>query len=182
MRLQAGDKVRFLNETTKGVVRSLLANSMVEVMTDEGFSVQVSASELVSEIRERIPLEHLEDESEWVKLIRQKEMHDKQRRSRRHINNRKEEAVEVDLHVGELLESKRGLSNGEILNMQVDHCRKKLNAAIRNKIRRIVFIHGVGEGVLKAALYELFRSYDNIDYFDASYQKYGRGATEVHIR
>jgi len=44
-----------------------------------------------------------------------------------------------------------------------------------------VFIHGIGEGVLKAELEYLFRRYGNLKYYDADYQKYGRGATEVYI-
>ena len=45
----------------------------------------------------------------------------------------------------------------------------------------IVFIHGVGEGVLKEELGYLFRKYDNVKFYDADYQKYGLGATEVYI-
>jgi hypothetical protein len=45
----------------------------------------------------------------------------------------------------------------------------------------VVFIHGVGEGVLKIELEYLFRRYENVKYYDADYQKYGLGATEVYI-
>ena len=44
-----------------------------------------------------------------------------------------------------------------------------------------VFIHGVGEGVLKLELEYLFSRYDNVKFYDADYQKYGLGATEVYI-
>ncbi|MEX0273541.1 MAG: Smr/MutS family protein, partial [Flavobacteriaceae bacterium] len=44
-----------------------------------------------------------------------------------------------------------------------------------------VFIHGVGEGVLREELQYLFRRYDNVEYYDADYQQYGLGATEVYI-
>ena len=45
----------------------------------------------------------------------------------------------------------------------------------------LVFIHGVGEGVLKEELRYLFNRYDNVKFYDADYQKYGLGATEVYI-
>jgi hypothetical protein len=45
----------------------------------------------------------------------------------------------------------------------------------------VVFIHGVGEGILKIELDYLFGRYNNVKFYDANYQKYGLGATEVYI-
>jgi hypothetical protein len=39
----------------------------------------------------------------------------------------------------------------------------------------------VGEGVLKVELEYLFGRYNNVKFYDANYQKYGVGATEVYI-
>jgi len=39
----------------------------------------------------------------------------------------------------------------------------------------------VGEGILKEELQYLFGRYENLKYYDADYQKYGMGATEVYI-
>lgn len=47
---------------------------------------------------------------------------------------------------------------------------------------KLVFIHGVGEGVLKSELEFLLSKYDGITFKEASYQKYGVGATEVYIK
>ena len=44
----------------------------------------------------------------------------------------------------------------------------------------IIFIHGVGEGVLKNELHYLFGRYP-VRFYDASYKKYGLGATEVYV-
>jgi dsDNA-specific endonuclease/ATPase MutS2 len=46
---------------------------------------------------------------------------------------------------------------------------------------KIVFIHGVGEGVLREELYAVLRRYDNITFYDADYKLYGIGATEIKI-
>ncbi len=48
-------------------------------------------------------------------------------------------------------------------------------------IQRVVFIHGIGAGVLRQELEYLFRGYDAITFEDANFQKYGRGATEIYI-
>jgi dsDNA-specific endonuclease/ATPase MutS2 len=73
------------------------------------------------------------------------------------------------------------MSNYEMLNLQLDTAKRQLEFAIRKRIQKVVFIHGVGEGVLREELYTLFRRYDNLKYYDAEYQKYGHGATEVYI-
>jgi len=64
--------------------------------------------------------------------------------------------------------------------LQLDTARRQLEFAIRKRIQKVVFIHGVGEGVLKTELEYLFGRY-NVKYYDADYQKYGLGATEVYI-
>jgi len=89
--------------------------------------------------------------------------------------------MEVDLHIHQLTKSSRGMSNHEMLNLQIDTAKRQLDFAIRKRIQKIVFIHGVGEGVLKEELKYLFGRYDSIKYYDADYQKYGLGATEVYI-
>lgn len=74
------------------------------------------------------------------------------------------------------------MSNFDILNIQMDSAKGQLDFAIKNRLPKIVFIHGVGEGVLKAELEFLFSKYNEITFKEASYQKYGLGATEVHIK
>jgi dsDNA-specific endonuclease/ATPase MutS2 len=68
-----------------------------------------------------------------------------------------------------------------MLTLQMDTAKRQLEFAIRKRIQKVVFIHGVGEGVLKTELEYLFGRYNNVKYYDADYQKYGLGATEVYI-
>lgn len=91
--------------------------------------------------------------------------------------------IVVDLHIHELLDNTHGMSNSEILNYQVDAFRKTMDANLRNKGQKIVFIHGKGEGVLRQALIkELNYRYKGHDVQDASFREYGYGATQVTIR
>ncbi|MFL1012109.1 Smr/MutS family protein [Flavisericum labens] len=89
--------------------------------------------------------------------------------------------MEVDLHINQLVKSTRGMTNHDMLTLQLDTARHKLEFAIANRIQKVVFIHGVGEGVLKLELEYLFGRYGNVKFYDANYQKYGLGATEVYI-
>lgn len=89
--------------------------------------------------------------------------------------------AEIDLHIGELVEDYYLLENEQMLKIQVEYARKCLNEAIIQGLSKIIFIHGVGQGVLKSELLKEFNKYQNIHYFDASMSKYGVGATEVYI-
>ncbi len=95
----------------------------------------------------------------------------------------KESPLVVDLHINELVDNTRGLSNADILNCQVDAFRKVMDENLRNHGKKIVFIHGKGEGVLRQALMkELNYRYKGNDVQDASFREYGYGATQVTIR
>lgn len=89
----------------------------------------------------------------------------------------------VDLHIAELVDNVRGLSPADMLNRQIDEFREVMDANLRNKGRKIIFIHGKGEGVLRSALLkELNHRYKGHDVQDASFREYGFGATQVIIR
>lgn len=91
--------------------------------------------------------------------------------------------LEVDLHIGELLETTAGMSNADILEHQLDVFRKTLDANRGQRGRRIVFIHGKGDGVLRAALKkELERRTHDFSFQDASFQRYGFGAMLVIVK
>lgn len=107
---------------------------------------------------------------------------------RRQVQKHRKKAVEqggrlvVDLHIHELIDDTRGLSNADMLNMQVDEFRKVMDENLRHKGLKIIFIHGKGEGVLRQALLkELNHRYKGHDVQDASFSEYGYGATQVTI-
>lgn len=95
---------------------------------------------------------------------------------------RKNDIIEVDLHINELLDNTAGMSNSEMLDYQLDVFRKTLEEYKAKKGQRIVFIHGKGDGVLRNALLkELKSKYKTYSSQDASFREYGFGATMVTI-
>ncbi|MDO4319260.1 MAG: DUF2027 domain-containing protein [Bacteroidales bacterium] len=91
--------------------------------------------------------------------------------------------IEIDLHADELLDTTAGMSPAEILNYQIDTFRRVMDEHLRYPGQKIVFIHGNGEGVLRAALHkELNYRYKGHEVSDASFREYGFGATMVTIR
>jgi hypothetical protein len=91
--------------------------------------------------------------------------------------------IEVDLHINQLLDITTGLTNTDMLNVQLDKFRQVIEENKNKKGQRIVFIHGKGEGVLrKAVLSELKAKYNSFPVQDASFKEYGFGATMITIR
>ena len=94
-----------------------------------------------------------------------------------------DEPIVVDLHAHEILETTSGMSASDILSYQLDIVHRTLAAHKDHKGKKIVFIHGKGEGVLRRAIiHELNYKYKSYTYQDASFQEYGYGATQVTIR
>lgn len=112
----------------------------------------------------------------------QKTVPDQPKVPKMHQPKVKNDIVEVDLHIHELLDDTNGMSNSEMLNYQLDVFHKTLNEYKNKKGQRIVFIHGKGDGVLRRAILdELKRKYKNYSSQDASFREYGFGATMVTI-
>ena len=95
----------------------------------------------------------------------------------------KDAPVVVDLHINALLDTTAGMTNSDILNYQLEKVRNTIFEYKNQKGRKIVFIHGKGEGVLRqAVIHELRYRFKNMPYQDASFQEYGYGATQVTIK
>ncbi len=172
--MKIGDRVEVIDDLIVGTVINIAADQVV-IATDEGFEMTYQAHELIPSK----PLNLTSTNPEQV--IREKKMglqSDKRKPSKK---RRKAPPMEVDLHIHELTASTRNMSNSEMLNLQLNTARDKLDFAIKKHIQRVIFIHGIGEGVLKRELQTLFRRYDQIRYYDANYRDYGGGATEVYI-
>jgi hypothetical protein len=90
---------------------------------------------------------------------------------------------EVDLHIEEIVDNHSGLSNGEIVELQLARFETSLETALHSNTQKIVFIHGVGNGKLKQELRnKLSRKYPDLQYQDASFKEYGFGATMVYLK
>lgn len=90
--------------------------------------------------------------------------------------------IEIDLHIGELVDTTAGMENSDMLNLQLDTVRKTMDTHSRRKGQKIIFIHGKGEGVLRKAVLQLLKKeYPKAELQDASFREYGFGATLVTI-
>lgn len=135
---------------------------------------------------EEIVLEDLEeaiekiDEEDLQRIIAQKELDAKMNRPRQFKTARQTEQIEVDLHIHELVDNDKGLEPKDMLEIQMNEFRKTMDRAMKEHIKKVVFIHGVGNGRLRTQLRkELEKNYKHCRYQDASFREYGYGATLV---
>ena len=177
--LNKGDKVAVLDEAINGIVLSVKGQE-VTIETEDGFVMNFAIGELVKTNDSNNLMDSIKriniDEIKREKTIP---------KPRSFVKERKEKEVgvpEFDLHIEKLVKNKNGMSNYDILTLQAETAQRHIEFAIKNRIPKIVFIHGVGEGVLKAELDFLLGRYDNVDFQEGNYQKYGQGATEVFIK
>ncbi|WP_339628912.1 Smr/MutS family protein [uncultured Maribacter sp.] len=172
---QVGDIVETIDDVIKGVVESI-NGEQITIVSDDGFSLDFMAKELVyisNEIRV--------SSSEIAEIKKEKELPKRKKDTVLRVKERTAPKMEVDLHINQLVKNSKQIGKFEMLNLQLDTAKRQLDFAISKRIQKIVFIHGVGEGVLKEELGYLFKKYDNVKFYDADYQKYGLGATEVYI-
>ena len=179
-KFEIGDKVAVLDDDISGVVIKV-QNNEISVETTDNFVMTFFVNELVK-INNSNDLSGFFSTQSLGSVLKDKEEPKKRSFVKEKRSRRDEFVLEVDLHIEKLVPSKRGMSNYDILTLQMETAKRQLDFAIKNRMPKVVFIHGVGEGVLKAELDFMLGRYDTISFQDANYQKYGLGATEVYIK
>lgn len=175
-----GDKVSVLDEDVNGVVVSV-KDKEVTIETEDGFTMTYFVNELLK-INDSSNLIDSIKRMNIGEVVKEKEIPKPRSFVKEKKDKREIPAPEFDLHIEKLVPNKRGMSNYDILTLQAETAKRHIEFAIKNRIPKIVFIHGVGEGILKSELDFLLGRYDNIAFQDGNYQKYGQGATEVYIK
>jgi hypothetical protein len=90
---------------------------------------------------------------------------------------------EIDLHIESLIENTRGLSNAEMLTIQMDTLRHYVQLALVHRQERMVVIHGLGKGRLREEVHAVLKKIPEIARFKNEWSgKYGFGATEIYFR
>jgi hypothetical protein len=89
----------------------------------------------------------------------------------------------LDLHIEQLLDDVKGMSNAEILKMQLDTFLYYLHLAIVHHRERMVVIHGLGKGKLRDEVHRILKHTPEVRLFTNEWQgSYGFGATEIYFK
>jgi len=156
--------LKFYKETSFQFSRFFGANAMV---------IQISKNILAAEIDKLT-------EADFQKLVQDKMEKPAEEKP---VRISTPDMLEIDLHINELIDNPAGLSNGQILEIQKEKVESEMKSAIQTRVKKIVFIHGVGQGILKQEVIDLLKTKYRKYYFqDASFKEYGYGATMVILR
>lgn len=168
MQFKIGDKVGFLHEPGWGIVQEVLPNYQYKIEDEDGFSV----------IRAQKDLVPVYSQDFTVDKIQKGEVTSK-KQSKKSGKRKPEQVWEIDLHLDELVDAPGHVEFSKMLQIQMNHCRSFIQKAKKSGIRKVVVIHGVGQGVLKESVRNYAFEIDAKEYHDADFRQYGRGATEI---
>lgn len=178
MSFKVNEKVRFLYETGEGTILEVISSSKFKVLDAIGFERIMQLNEIVKIHQNHVNLEN----EEALSLIEDKLVAISPIIKKKEKGLNPNEFWEIDLHIEELIDSHVGMSNFEILSKQLKEFKAFYKKAKSKRIRKIVVIHGVGEGVLKEEIRSYLHKQEGIEYYDADYREYGKGATAVELR
>ena len=188
--IHIGDEVRFLDSVGGGRVARIDANKhLIYIEDEDGFEIPTPLQQIVTvQPARQAPVAHtqvpptprdVQEKAAGTATIPSAI----ERRAKGKKEAKREDIQEVDLHISALADNWQSMERSEMLHLQMDVFRRTMRDNIRYKGKKIVFIHGRGEGVLKAAIgSELRQHYPNCEYQDASFAQYGFGATMVIIK
>lgn len=89
----------------------------------------------------------------------------------------------VDLHIEKLMDNWRGLSNFDILTIQLKNFEKYYNLAVAHHQPNLIIIHGIGTGKLRNEIHEILKTKKEVRTFANQYHHdFGFGATEIFFQ
>lgn len=172
MKFQINDQVSVLDDAIDGVITAI-NGSQITIESSDGFPLNFQENQLVKTGTETF---------HFKGITHAKANKEEKKKSYTKGKSHTDEFVfVVDLHIEKLVKNKHGMSNYDILSLQLDTAKHKLEFAMQKRFPKVVLVHGVGDGVLKADIYSMLRRYDRIQFYEADYQEYGMGATEIRI-
>jgi dsDNA-specific endonuclease/ATPase MutS2 len=161
-----GDKVRVIDDNQKGTIVQIHKNR-ISILNEFGFEESFFSHEIIFD--KPIEVHSVELSPDDIKIKKQKKL-------------ALAEVKEIDLHIGQLVDSYVGLSNYEMLQIQLRKVESEIELARSEGRSRLIFIHGHGSGKLREEMMKLLQRFSGLEIYDASFRKYKLGATEVKIR
>ena len=126
--MKKGDTVQVLDDNVEGTIVSIENNTVV-VETLDGFQIAYERQEL-------LVLENPISSQEFSvanisEVLKNKEVVTHKNTKAQKPKQRVKPAMEVDLHIAQLVPSQRGLSNYDMLEIQLDTAKRQLHFAMK---------------------------------------------------
>jgi hypothetical protein len=164
--LQVGQKVVLMDSDLRGKIVSLGRTVWIEL--EDGLKIKAAYGEFA-----------VTDDGEITALKQSKVKHKKTpASSKANLSKPNSNTLEVDLHI-EAIPGGRNVPKGQQLEFQMETFRKVVRDNARHRGRTITFIHGIGDGILKAAIR---KELDEVHALRCSYSVGDPAVTVVTIR
>ena len=138
--LKVGQSVVLMDSNLRGKIVGL--GKRVRIELEDGLVIESAYGEFA-----------VTDKNEIASLKESRVKAKKTYTSSKHVKSvvRSDGSLTVDLHI-EAIPGGMGVPKGQQLQFQMDTFRKTIRENISHRGRKITFIHGIGDGILKAAI------------------------------
>jgi len=168
-KFRIGDKVILKKDRIKATVLLEIGDRKVKIEDEYGFEYVINNSDI-------LPLNQYTDT--MISYGKTFEVKDEDiRKEKKKISFNKTDSrgrVKIDLHIEQITSYYNHMKNSEIVQVQMEYCKKELDQSMLKHKKSLEIVHGIGEGVLKSEVHKLLNLY-NLTFFESN----NGGSTEV---
>ena len=168
-KFRIGDKVILKKDRTKATVLLEIGDRKVKIEDEYGFEYIINNSDI-------LPIDKSTDTMiSYGKTFEVKDEDIRKEKKKTSFNKTDSRGrVKIDLHIEQITSYYDHMKNSEIVQIQMEYCKKELDQAMLKHKESLEIVHGIGEGVLKSEVHKLLNLY-NLTFFESN----NGGSTEV---
>jgi dsDNA-specific endonuclease/ATPase MutS2 len=172
LHLKIGDIIVLKNNRTKASILLFIGDRKVKIKDEDAFEYIVNRSDIVAIDKDTDNYEAYGTSFE----VKESDLKKDKNRKIFSLKSDSRGRVKIDLHIENLTNYHNQMQNFEIVQMQMNFCKKELDSAMIKQKESLEIIHGIGEGVLKSEVHKLLKLY-NLTFFESQ----NGGSTEVML-
>lgn len=182
--MKKGDKIRFLDAVGGGTVIQVDDDKqLVWVETEDGFNVGPIAANSCVPAHNAQSYQRVATTVKPHATSKEKPAHTPHTSVSKRTKKKRDEQI-IDLHIEALPTNGNGMTDVEKHQYQLRYFRLQIQQHLRYRGRRVVIVHGKGNGVLRNEIRQILkREFANrVEVHDADFSLYEEGATLVIVK